>query len=66
VDRLLEEVEDESERCCQYCGKHSYQIWIDRWRIIHLCRKHTLVWFLTLFLYKLKSKFWKAGCHKEQ
>ena len=28
-DRLLDEVEDESEKCCQYCGRHLPQVWLD-------------------------------------
>ena len=26
---LLDEVEDESEKCCQYCGRHLPQVWLD-------------------------------------
>lgn len=35
-DKLLE-LENESEHCCQRCGKHRLQIWTDKWRIEHWC-----------------------------
>lgn len=35
-DKLLE-LEDESEKCCQKCGKHRYQIWKRQWRVEHFC-----------------------------
>lgn len=36
IDELLE-LEAESEKCCQRCGKHRFQIWTNRWRIEHWC-----------------------------
>lgn len=36
-DRLLEEVEQESEQCCQSCWEHRPQIWTDTWWIEHFC-----------------------------
>lgn len=57
-DRLLEEVENESEKCCQYCGRHLPQVWIDYWWVIHLCWWHALCW-MCLCLYHHFKTVWK-------
>lgn len=55
VDRLLEEVEDESEKCCQYCWRHLPQVWLDTWWIIHLCWRHALCGWYTKWKIKIKD-----------
>lgn len=37
LDRIINEVEEESCECCQMCAKHRYQVWTDWWWIEHFC-----------------------------
>ena len=36
-DKIINDVEYESELCCQECAKHRYQIWTEWWWIQHFC-----------------------------
>lgn len=54
-DKLLE-LEEESEKCCQKCGKHRYQIWKRRWRVEHFCIPCYIRFRLERFINKVKNK----------
>lgn len=50
-DKLID-LENESEQCCMYCGKHRKQIWIEWWRVFHICP----ICYVRRFLYIMYKK----------
>lgn len=61
-DRIINEVEAESEHCCQVCAKHRKQYWTDGWWIEHFCLPCYIKVWIKLhwkrFIRKLK-RLWK-------
>lgn len=54
-DRIIQEVEIESELCCQECAKHSKQYWTETWWVQHFCLKHYIIFMA--WYYKRRFKF---------
>lgn len=52
-DRLHKEVENESEKCCQLCARHRYQVWVDWWWIEHYC----IICLIKKYIIRIKNKF---------
>ena len=53
VQDKLFEIEEESIKCCQRCGKHRYQIRTNWWRVEHWC----IPCYIYILFHKAVMKF---------
>lgn len=61
-ERIYNEVELESEKCCEECAKHRYQVRTNHWRIAHYCIPCYAKWYFKVLRHRfirLIKKLWK-------